>query len=92
MTIATNPRDQQTLAPDRWTSYGPVRGRGAVYGSASEAEESISEDQAACRAQGGYSDRQLCLVDPEGYVRYADTGYLVWPHGRTHPALRVPPR
>lgn len=78
-----------------YTTWGSVRGLGPIRpvdNSLAEAqqlaERDLRDDQDGCRKQRGYSDRDVYAIDEEGYVVDAD-GDNVWPHGRTHRALRV---
>ncbi|MFO7253447.1 MAG: hypothetical protein DIU60_022110 [Actinomycetes bacterium] len=66
-----------------YTTWGPVRDCcGHEHDTMDEAEACIAADARGCRAQGGYSDRQVREV--EGYWRNYDVtrgpGRLVCDH------------
>lgn len=78
----------------KFTTYGSVRGQGKVFSSRQAAENSLEADRRACCKQGGYSDRQLCAVDVEGFLRQIDEdgnlGDYVWPsHRKSCGAVRA---
>jgi hypothetical protein len=73
----------------RYTTWGDVGGFGPVRRSLERAEADLRRDIKGCRAQGGYSDRAVYVVDAEGFLRHMDNNALVWPsHGRSHGAVR----
>lgn len=46
-----------------WTTHGDVRGQcGHLHPTSREAMRCLERDQGACHSQGGYSDRQVCMV------------------------------
>lgn len=47
-------------------TYGNVRGYGPRRGTLAAAEMDLGADQAGCRRQGGYSDRQVVAIDSDG--------------------------
>lgn len=76
------------VAPVRWTTWGSVRGQGVIYTSRSLAELDLKRDRRGAAAQGGGSDRDLYLVDHEGFV-VSPEGDNVYPDGRGSGALKV---
>ena len=74
---------------DTYTTYGHVRGQcGHAHKTIEAAVRCLERDRAGCAGQGGYSDRQVCVVDDDGYL--ADmAGSTIWPsHGRSCGAER----
>lgn len=79
-----------------WATWGPVRGYcGHMHRSVDTAERCRARDRAGCRRQGGYSDRDLVLEDPDcpGRAVWAADGSVAWPsHGRSCGSLEWPCR
>lgn len=47
-----------------YTTRGSVRGTcGQIYSDITEAYDAVEEDHKHCKAQGGYSDRQVVRTD-----------------------------
>jgi hypothetical protein len=59
-----------------YTTYGSVRGCcGHKHQTLTAAQKCLSRDQAGCRSQGGYSDREVVLIGGDGYL-YRDMGQV----------------
>lgn len=61
----------------RYTTYGSVRGQGPVRDTEDAAERDLLRDRKGCRAQGGYSDRELAYIGEDGYL-YLDEACENW--------------
>lgn len=81
-----------------WGTYGSVRGYGPLRRRRHEALSDLLADQDGCKAERGYSDRNLVAVDAEGFCWAldfdAEAGSEVVSHwvpgagGPTHGAAR----
>jgi len=59
-----------------FSTYGSVRGCcGHRHKSRAAAEKCLANDQAGCKSQGGYSDREIVLVGDDDYL-YRDMGQI----------------
>lgn len=69
---------------NKYTTYGHVRGcSGVLHRSLEAAERALARDQAACRGQGGYSDRIVAVVIDGRLYHDEDGQEPIWPsHGR----------
>lgn len=74
-----------------YTTYGDVRGQsGTLHRTREAAERALARDQQGCESQGGYSDREVCVVGDDG-ILYRDESCTdpVWPsHGRSCGAVQ----
>lgn len=84
-----------------YATYGNVRGLGpTLHRTLDAAQAAVARDQAGCRKQGGYSDRDVYLVDQDRFLRPLWTAHeegdiletsdaYVWPsHGRSSGAVK----
>lgn len=75
-----------------YTTYGSVRGCcGHRHRTPEAAQACIDRDQRGCASQGGYSDRSIATVGPNGYL-YRDEACEDWipgPGGRSNGAARL---
>ena len=61
-----------------YTTCGSVRGQsGTLHRSREAAERDLARDQRICLRQGGYSDREVCVVARNWYL-YRDESLQDW--------------
>ena len=73
-----------------YTTYGHIRGQcGHWHQKKYTAWACMMRDWTACTDHGGYSDRNVYAVGPDGYLIH-DDGSPVWPsHGRGCGAVKI---
>lgn len=61
------------MAKKLFTSFGPIRGGcDHVHKTLFEVVECIEHDRSGCRGQGGYSDRQIRIINDKKEIQSYD--------------------